>query len=750
MAPEASKRLSAKEATQNDWLRRTDVPLAEMKSLSITEGSLPGVASKQDLREALKPAPKEVGNRLSREKIEEANASAENSDWFTADDGSEAEEQSNPQVRQHLSFQPSVLSLGPQGLTEGTSKKFLVSPHNQGLQFFREDKLEEAELLALHNEGVQFFRQDKWKEAEAMLQTAVEKRNQLLGLVHQDTRNSYHCLGVLYYHMAKYSQAKHLFHLVLKAQLKIYGPKNSSTLKSHYWVGVLEMREGNYEKGQSILQRVASTQKEVLGSNHPDTLLSISESQWQPPQPPISPQLLEMNKATITMKKTIQNLLRGLLKRQPRSGPRKRIRICVRLPPISPKITTNDEPKLSASSIVEAHYRTIAELGQILHGQTDYVGAREHLKKAVSGLQEALGPTHVDSLDALYWLGRNEYSQGQYKSAGEMFREVADGRRASFGLSNKSTLQSLNALGKALIPQRKWVDAEAVLRDAASGWEQMDSMHYEDSGQSFMLLGVALYKLAKIEEAEKFLWAATQQIFNVGAKSQTMYSAALWLGIALFDQLVHTKSEKAFRWAVTASRDDEELSESSFWLARVMCKQKKHEKAEQLFRFIFEERSIRLGKDAPGTLESSYWLGYECHHTNEYAEAEARLFQALVGWRKSFGLSNSNTQCCLYRYGKALQAQQKYELAEKAFIELLEAKTLAFGLNHEETLNSLVALAISLEFQGKAAEAHVLFKEAWEKRTKNRGSDDRLTLETAKCMERTRLGVLKGLSRSIV
>lgn len=230
----------------------------------------------------LKPASKEVGNKLSTEEIEEANVSAENSDWFTADDGSEAEEQSNPQVRQHLSSQPSVICLGPQSLTEGTSKKFLVSPHNSGLQFFRGDKLEETELLALHDEGVQFFRQDKWKEAEAMLQTAVEKRNQLLRLVHQDTRNSYHCLGVLYYHMAKYSQAKHLFHLVLKAQLKIYGPKNSSTLKSHYWVGVLEMREGNYGKGRAILRHVASTQKEVLGSNQPDTLLSISESQWQP------------------------------------------------------------------------------------------------------------------------------------------------------------------------------------------------------------------------------------------------------------------------------------------------------------------------------------------------------------------------------------------------------------------------------------------------------------------------------------
>lgn len=35
MAPKASKRLSAKEATQNDWLRRTNVPFTEMASLSI-------------------------------------------------------------------------------------------------------------------------------------------------------------------------------------------------------------------------------------------------------------------------------------------------------------------------------------------------------------------------------------------------------------------------------------------------------------------------------------------------------------------------------------------------------------------------------------------------------------------------------------------------------------------------------------------------------------------------------------------
>lgn len=742
MAPKPSKRLSAKEATQNNWLRRTDVPFAEMKSLKITERRLPGVASKQDSREALKPAPKEVSNKLSREKIEEANASAESSDWFTADDGSEAEE--------HLSFQPSVVSLEPQIILKGLSNKFLVSPHNQGLQFFRGDKLEEADLQALHDEGVQFYRQDKWKEAEAMLQTAVEKRNQLLGLVHADTRNSYHCLGVLYYHMAKYSQAKELFHLVLEAQLKIYGPKNPSTLKSQYWVGVLEMREGSYEKGQATLQRVASMQKKVLGSNHPDTLLSITESQWQPPPPPISPQLLEMNKATITMKKSIQNLLTGLLKRHPRCEPQKRVRMRVRLPPSSPKITPKDEPKLSASSIVETHYRTTAELGQILHGQKDYVGAREYLEKAMSGLKQALGPTHADSLDALYWLGRNECSQGQFKSAGELFREVADGRRASFGLSNKSTLQSLNALGKALTQQEKWADAEVVLRDTASGWEQMDSVHYEDSGQTFMLLGAALYKQGKIEEAEDLLWVATQQISNAGARNATMYSAAIWLGVALFDQRMHSISEIAFRWAVTASMNDEDLSKSSLWLARAMCRQGKYKKAKQLCRFVFEERNTRLGKDSTGTLESSYWLGYACHHANEYAEAEARLFQALVGWRTSLGLSNLSTQCSLYWYGETLQAQKKHELAEKAFRELAVARTAAFGLNHEETLNSMVLLATSLEFQGKLAEAHVLFKEAWAVRTKNWGTNDRLTLETAKCMDRTKLGYFKGLSRSIV
>ncbi|KAJ5677343.1 uncharacterized protein N7477_002976 [Penicillium maclennaniae] len=581
-APTASKRLSAKEATQNDWLRRTDIPLADMASMSITKRSRRGIASKQDHRELPKPAPKVASNQLSREMDDEANVSAESSDWFTADDGSEAEEQSDSLFRQDSFSESSLVSLGPQKLLEWTTTKFLVSPHNQGLQFFRADKLDEAELLALHNEGVQFFREDKWKEAEAMLQTAVEKRNELLGLVHRDTRNSYHCLGVLYYHMAKFSQAKYLFHQVLKAQLKVYGPKNASTLKSRYWIGVLEMREGNYGKGQAVLRLVARTQKKVLGSNHPDTLLSISASQWQPPPPPISPEILEMNQATITMKKTIRELLRGSLKRSPCSAPRRRIKIYVTLPTSSPKIIPNDKPKLSVSSIVEAHYRTIAELGQILHGQADYLGAREHLKKAVSGLKEALGSSHVDSLDALYWLGRNEYSQGQCKSAEAMFREVADGRRASLGLSNKSTLQSLNALGQALTQQKKWVDAESVLRDTVSGWDQVNSVHYEDSGQSVTLLGSALYKQGKLEETVDFLWAAIQRIPAVETKNHTMYWAALWLGTALHDQQMYSQSEMAFRWAVTASSNDKDLSRSSFWMARVMSMQKKHKQAEQL------------------------------------------------------------------------------------------------------------------------------------------------------------------------
>ncbi|KAJ5364613.1 uncharacterized protein N7496_010326 [Penicillium cataractarum] len=59
----------------------------------------------------------------------------------------------------------------------------------------------------------------------------------------------------------------------------------------------------------------------------------------------------------------------------------------------------------------------MAELSQRLHVQGEYNAAQSHLEKAASGLKNALGPTHADPLDALYWLGRNEYELYHYKAA---------------------------------------------------------------------------------------------------------------------------------------------------------------------------------------------------------------------------------------------------------------------------------------------------------------------------------------------
>ncbi|KAJ5669167.1 hypothetical protein N7462_010237 [Penicillium macrosclerotiorum] len=66
----------------------------------------------------------------------------------------------------------------------------------------------------------------------------------------------------------------------------------------------------------------------------------------------------------------------------------------------------------------------MAELGQRLHGQGDYNAAQSHLELAASGLETTLGSIHADSIDALYWAGRNQYELYHYQTAEATFSKV--------------------------------------------------------------------------------------------------------------------------------------------------------------------------------------------------------------------------------------------------------------------------------------------------------------------------------------
>ncbi|KAJ5160715.1 uncharacterized protein N7482_007719 [Penicillium canariense] len=521
MAPNASNRLSAKEAIESEWLRRADIPVAEIASLQISERKLPDSASVQNLEDArLGPTQGPSMGAVNKG----------NSISPTCADMPAHEMQVSPgsSAREGCTTSESEPSPTQETRTGSASHKDAVQ-----LQLDR--------LQSIHTQGVQLFRRKFFREAEDKLRHAAKARKKLLTLKHSDTRNSYHCLGVLYYHMSKYSQAEQLFQWVLEVQEKLYGPRNQSTLKSRYWIGVVMIRDGRLQEGMAVLQSVVKLQQDVLGPNHPETLLTLSEIEQQKPTPTLglqgstssqqnsaSLQLLEIEKATESMQKSIRELKSRLGPISPRCQELRkiaRVRLPFHLPRFPPILKDDSHPYK-----VKIHYRTMAELGQRLHGHGDYHVAQDKLELAVKGLKEVFGPTHTEPLKALYWLGRNQYELGQYKIAEDLFREVMDGFTKSLGKSDRETLNALHATALALSKQGKYKEAESIFLSAFNGFKQKYGSSDQDAMRSLFQRGFVLCKQKEFKQAVSILEKAHRGLRHfTGPRSDETTECAYWL-----------------------------------------------------------------------------------------------------------------------------------------------------------------------------------------------------------------------------
>lgn len=709
LAPNVSERLSAKQATENEWLRRADFLSAEMTGLKIKEDNCPGNAPTEVSPSALVPVQEPTLN--------------DSKDYTTS---------SSREARQaHVLFSSPGPSHGKKSSSPARKSDRAKSLLDSS---FDEDPIEKQlkELQSVHSLGVQNFRQSDFKKAESMLRWAAQGRKKLRGLKHQETRNSYHCLGVLYYHMARYSEAKQLFQWVLEYQERLFGPKGISTLKSRYWIGVLTSREGYNKEGMSMLQQVMHLQKDILGPSHPDTLLSRSAIEEHKPrilailsQKPSSSRPLEAEteKATSSMQTSIFGL--EPLLRRPATGAKRASKapwkenglygsytryIIVRLPISFPKLVRKSKPNDSGSSKVETHYRTMAELGQRLHGQEYYNAAQGHLELAVSGLQETLGPRHADSLDALYWLGRNQYELLQYQSAETIFREVLHGLIESLGNSDRKTLNSLHAIGQALSKQGKYREAELNFRSAFQGLEKISNVHDQGLVHTLFQIGLNLYMQGHSKEAEPILQdALNRRDYLLGSRAADTIECVFWLGCVLFDLKRYSESEECFRRSCTLRREITDMA-TSHWLGLAMYCQGKYEQAIPFLHRAFSLQNDRLGKHDLNTLKSSYWLGLAYYHQAEYAQAEHLFSQGITGLETRFGLMNEDTLDCLCWYAEVLQEQEKDELAKWVRRELTRGHMLLFGLESPRSLLMIKKWVFSREPQDKFLGADKFFK----------------------------------------
>ncbi|KAJ5669494.1 hypothetical protein N7462_010564 [Penicillium macrosclerotiorum] len=714
MARHASERLSAKEAMETAWLRQGEFHLTRTLSMQIKEEKL-RCSEIEEFHETLLP----VQERPSLLPVQERPSLLplplqKESSPLSDSDNHNLSPATNKNVQAYvLPYRGLSTRKESTAVKSESSETQTVSSSYEGTK-----QLELRKWLNLHKKGVESFQNHEFKTAEFYLRRAAEGREKLLTLDDRDTRTSYDLLGITYYYMSRYSEAKRVFQKLFEYRSEAHGSNCVSTLRSRYRVGAMTIREGNYPEGLSILQQVVETQKCVLGVFHPhtsSTLHEIEEINAQIDKATSSMQQMIWDRAPLLQRSSRQFRLfprtaavkiRGLIQNRAAN-------VRVLLPHNSPKLLP--KPKQGGSTKIETHYRTMAELGQRLHGQGDYNTANNYLEVATEGLQKCLGPTHADSLDALYWLGRNQFELFHYEAAEHLFSEVADGFSKSLGSTSRKTLDSLYALGLALSKQRKYSEAEKVFRSALRELEHKSDKYDQCLVHTSFQIGFTLYKQGNSGEAEPILEETlTRQRLLLGPGAEETIECAFWLGCVLFDLEKYSDSEEAFwhayRRTFTTGKGTRSMT-TSHWLGLSMYYQKKYKKAMIFLNQAYSRRYSKYGEYDLDTLCSTYWLGLAYYRQARYADAEPLLFQAQNGIKTRFGPSNQDTLDCLYWYEKVLQAQKKAEMAELAQQELIQGYMVFFSLEYPASLLTIQWWIESLQPQEKFFGANLDWKE---------------------------------------
>ncbi|QIX02224.1 hypothetical protein AMS68_007741 [Peltaster fructicola] len=130
-------------------------------------------------------------------------------------------------------------------------------------------------LQTVHDLGTLYLRQGRPARAEAMLQRALDGREDLLGLKHISTLETVLHLGVLYRFQLQITKAEEALSRALQGREEALGVDDASTLDSVYELAWLQLLRGKFAHAEAGFMRVLHAREAVHGPDHVATLSAV-------------------------------------------------------------------------------------------------------------------------------------------------------------------------------------------------------------------------------------------------------------------------------------------------------------------------------------------------------------------------------------------------------------------------------------------------------------------------------------------
>ncbi|KAL1958927.1 hypothetical protein VTO42DRAFT_3480 [Malbranchea cinnamomea] len=336
--------------------------------------------------------------------------------------------------------------------------------------------------------GLSLYNQERFEEAQTKFQETVDIRERISGPDHRDTLDSLYWLGRAVYCQGKYQEAEMIFQRAVDGLEKILEQGHLATLYCVYWLGLSLHFQGRYQESEKKLLQAVEGLTKAVGAGHPDTLLS---AYWLGHSLHFQGRYQE---AVVRFQQAVTGQERCL--------------------------GYSDE-----NTLYSAFW-----LGLSLYLQGKYLEAEPRLQQAVDGQEKVLGFLHKVTLNSVFWLGLCFYQLGEYRLAEIRLQQAVDGQEKTLGHDHRGTLCSVFWLGCAQYSEKKYQAAHINFERAVDGQGKALGFDHKDTLNSVYWLGLTLFSQKRYQAAlMRFQQAVDGQKKLLGHDHQDTLNSIHWL-----------------------------------------------------------------------------------------------------------------------------------------------------------------------------------------------------------------------------
>ena len=190
-------------------------------------------------------------------------------------------------------------------------------------------------------------------------------------------------------------------------------------------------------------------------------------------------------------------------------------------------------------------------LGNLYVEQGKLDEAEKMHKRALRGMEEALGPKHMSTLTTVNNLGILYTNQGKLDEAEKMYERALQGREEALGPKHTLTLGTVNDLGILYAGQGKLAEAEKMYERALQGYREILSPKHTLTLGTVNNLGLLYTDQGKLDKAENMYERALRGYEEaLGPKHMSTLETVNNLGILYTGQGKLAKAEKMLKRAL--------------------------------------------------------------------------------------------------------------------------------------------------------------------------------------------------------